>query len=58
MKQVIIGAMAVAGLVALVSLIDLAAGYPFSRQVTMDIMFIVAAVLIGWMGWESLQEQR
>ena len=31
---------------------------PFAGQTMMDIMFVVAAGVIGWMGRESLQEQN
>ena len=55
--------MGVAALVGLVAVFDLIMGLigsssaPFAGQVTMDIMFLIAAGLIGWMGYDSLQEQ-
>lgn len=53
-----------AALVGLLSIFDMVLGFlgraesaPFAGQVAMDIMFLVATGLIGWMGYESLQEQ-
>jgi len=63
MKIAILASMGVAGLVGLVAVFDLIMGLigsssaPFAGQVTMDIMFLIAAGLIGWMGYDSLQEQ-
>lgn len=63
MKIAILASMGVSGLVGLVALFDLVMGLidsgsaPFAGQTTMDIMFLIAAVLIGWMGYDSLQEQ-
>ena len=64
MKAVILVSIGVSALVGVVALLDMVMGLvgqsgmaPFSGQTTMDIMFVVAAGLIGWMGLESLQEQ-
>ena len=65
MKAVILVSIGVSALVGVVALLDLVMGLvgqpsmaPFAGQTTMDIMFVVAAGLIGWMGLESLQEQN
>ncbi len=65
MKVAILASIGVSALVGVVALLDLVMGLvgqpsmaPFAGQTTMDIMFVVAAGLIGWMGLESLQEQN
>ncbi len=59
--RISIGVSALIGLVALLDMVMDLVGQPslapFSGQVTMDIMFVVSAGLIGWMGMESLREQ-
>ncbi len=64
MKTAIRISIGVSALIGLVALLDMVMGLvgqpslaPFSGQVTMDIMFVVSAGLIGWMGMESLREQ-
>ena len=56
-KNVILGSMGVCGLVALASLVDLFTGVPFGGfSVVMDVMFIVGAVVISYLGWETFRE--
>tara|TARA_B100000029_G_scaffold107116_1_gene98010 strand:+ start:2732 stop:2929 length:198 start_codon:yes stop_codon:yes gene_type:complete len=64
MKTAIMASVGVAALIGVVSILDMVMGLvgqpamaPFAGQTTMDIMFVIAAALIGWMGYESLQEQ-
>ena len=57
MKRLLIGAIAVAGGVAVISLSDLILGIPFARfSFLMDILFLISASLIIYIGWESLKE--
>ncbi len=50
--------LAVAGLVGLVFLTDLAIGYPFKRaSMAMDICFALCAVLLAYLSWSTLKEQ-
>lgn len=58
-KRMIIGSMVAAGLVALVSILDLALKIPFSGySMTMDILFLCSAAIIMYLGWDALQELR
>lgn len=51
-------AMGVAGVVALICIVDLAAGFPFGRySVMMDVLYLISAGLIGYMGFETYREQ-
>ncbi|MFP6701008.1 MAG: hypothetical protein VB861_04635 [Planctomycetaceae bacterium] len=65
MKTAIRISIGVSALIGLVALLDMVLGLvgqpglaPFAGQTTMDIMFVVSAGLIGWMGMESLREQN
>lgn len=57
-KKVIIGSMVVAGLVALLAMLDLVMGIPFSGQNTklMDILFIVCAGIVGYLAWDAYRD--
>lgn len=57
-KYMIIGSMAAAGLVAVAALIDMFAGVPFAKQVVMDIMFLLGAGVVIYMGWDAMQESK
>ena len=49
-KNVIIG--------ALLAIVDLVVGFPFQGQMLMDIMFLVGAAMVGYMGWDSYRDLR
>ena len=58
-KNMIIGSWVVAGLVALVAILDLALGIPFNRDmVIMDVLFLIGAGVIFYMGWDAFQDLR
>src|SRR5207248_8267519 len=58
-KKLIFGSMAAAGVVALLSIVDLALKFPFGGYSrTMDILYLLAAAIILYMGWESYRENR
>jgi len=57
-KGLVVGAMGAAGLIFVLSVLDAVAGIPFGKRVVMDIMFIVAALVILVMGFDSYSEQR
>ncbi len=58
-KQMVIGSIAVAGLVALLALADLIVGIPFSGSEhtrLMDILFIVSAAIVIYLGVNSYRD--
>lgn len=56
LKQIVVGSMAVSALVVLAALIDMVAGVPFSNQMMMDIMFVVAGGLVIYMGYDAIKD--
>ncbi len=48
--------MGAAGLVALITILDLALGIPFGRATVFDILFAISAALVLYLGWESYRE--
>ncbi len=59
-KRMVIGSMIAAGVVALMSIADLATGLPFSGTLTktMDIMFILCASILGYLCWSCLKDTK
>lgn len=58
-KNMIFGSMAAAGVVALASILDMALKVPFGGfSLTMDILYLVAAGIVIYLGWESSKENR
>ncbi|WP_437188201.1 hypothetical protein SH668x_001632 [Planctomicrobium sp. SH668] len=58
-KKVVLGSMAVAGVVALASLADLIIKVPFggtSHTMLMDILFIVSSGIVIYLGLNSLKD--
>ena len=59
-KKMVIGSMVAAGIVALMSIADLATGLPFSRTLTktMDIVFIICAGILGYLCWTVMKDAK
>ncbi len=56
MKKMLIGSMAAAGLVAVTAVVDLILGIPYSRNMVFDILFLIAAAIVIYMGYETIKE--
>ena len=58
-KWMCLGSMGISGILLVVFALDLIMKIPFGGlSSTVDIIGIVAAVLITYLGWESFREQR
>lgn len=58
-KVLTIVGMVVAGLVALLFILDLAIGIPFSQaSMLMDVGGLIAAGVLGYLSWDALQDTR
>ncbi|MFM7040349.1 MAG: hypothetical protein ACKO2L_21795 [Planctomycetaceae bacterium] len=57
-QGIVFGSMGVAGLLALLAVADLAAAVPFGGQATFDVLFILAAALVIYMGIDCLKDAK
>ncbi len=57
-RNIVFGSLGVSALMAIAAIIDLALGIPFGGQMTWDIMLILAAGLVVYMGIECLKDIR
>ncbi len=55
-KQLLIGSMAATVLVGVLAILDIVGHGPFSGAMTLDIMFLVSAGLIGYMSFDTYKE--
>jgi hypothetical protein len=56
-KNLIFGSAAVAGIVVLLAITDLALKFPFGGySATTDILFLVGAGIVLYLGWDSFRE--
>jgi hypothetical protein len=58
LKKMLIASMAVSGIVALLAIADIAVGFPFAQSVMMDILFVLSAALVIYMGWDALKDMN
>ena len=57
LKKMVLGSVVVAGLVALAALTDLVTqSFPFSGSTGMDIMFIVSAGVVIYLGYDTYKD--
>jgi uncharacterized membrane protein len=57
-KLLCFGAMGVAGLVAVIFLLDMVAQVLGGQSMILDIMFILGAAFVLWQGFETTRELR
>jgi hypothetical protein len=58
-KALTVMGMVVAGLIALVFVFDLVLAVPFYKaNKTMDVCFIICALILGYLSWSTFKEQR
>jgi hypothetical protein len=50
------GSMGVSGLLLLLFVLDIVLGIPFGKNYVVDGLGIIAAGLLGYLGWESFKE--
>lgn len=55
-QNIVFGSLGIAGLMAVLCIIDIAAGFPFGGQTTFDVLFIIVAGMTGYMGWDTLKK--
>lgn len=55
-KRLLLGSMVASGVVAVTAIVDLIIGIPYSGMMVFDILFLVAAVLVIYMGYDTLKE--
>lgn len=58
-KKMIFASMGAAGLVALLSILDLSVKFPFAGySLTLDILLLIASAIVGYLSWETYRENR
>lgn len=57
-RNIVFGSMGVAGLMGVAAILDLALSAPFGGQMVWDIMLLLAAALVIYMGIDCLKEIR
>ncbi|MBT5018586.1 hypothetical protein N9153_03785 [Planctomicrobium sp.] len=60
-KQAVVASMVVAGLVALMAILDMVMGVPFSgsgNTFMMDIIFIICSAIVGYLAWDAFREMN
>jgi hypothetical protein len=59
MKQMLIGSIVIASIVAGITIFDLILGFPFNKaSMLMDIMFLLSSGLIAFMAWDCFKTMR
>lgn len=56
-KKTIFASMGAAGLVALLSILDLSVKFPFAGySLALDIIYLITSAIIGYLGWDAYRE--
>ncbi len=55
-KTMVYVSMGLTAVVGLLAILDLAIKIPFAGQTVMDIMFLIAVGMVGYMCWDTYQD--
>ncbi len=55
-KRLLFASMAASGFVAVTAIVDLVLGIPYAGKMVFDILFLISAAIIIYMGYEVFKE--
>lgn len=55
-KNMVFGSFGVAGFIALLALLDMIVQVPFAGSTLMDVLFIISAGIVGYLGWDAYKD--
>ena len=55
-KNMVLGSFGVAGFVTILALLDIILSVPFAGSMVMDILFILSAAIVGYLGWVAYKD--
>ena len=55
-KNMVFGSFGIAGFVAILALLDIVLQVPFAGSMVMDILFIISAGIVGYLGWDAYKD--
>ena len=55
-KNLVFGSLGVAGFVTVLAVLDIALQVPFAGSMLMDILFILSAAVVGYLGWDAYKD--
>ena len=55
-KNMVLGSFGVAGFVTLLALLDMILKVPFAGSLTMDVLFIISAGIVSYLGWDAYKD--
>ncbi len=55
-KNLVFASFGVAGFVALLALLDIIMAFPFGDSKIMDILFILSAAIVAYLGWDAYKD--
>lgn len=55
-KNMVFFSFGAAGLVAFLAILDMAIAIPFAKSMTMDILFLLSAAIVGYLAWDAFKD--
>lgn len=55
-KNLVIISLVLTGIVAVAAAVDIAMGIPYNHRIALDVMLLLGAALIGYMGYETFKD--
>ncbi|MBM4077785.1 MAG: hypothetical protein FJ267_19320 [Planctomycetes bacterium] len=55
-KNMVFASFGAAGLVGVLSIIDLITAFPFARSLVMDILFLLSSLIVAYLAWDAYKD--
>ena len=56
LKRLLTGSMVASGIVAVTAIVDMVLGIPYSGKLVFDVLFLITAAIVIYMGYETFKE--
>lgn len=57
-KNMVFASFGAAGLVSVLAILDIATTFPFAGSMTMDILFLISAAIVGYLAWDAFKDMN
>lgn len=55
-KNLVFASFGAVGLVSVLAILDIITTFPFAGSMTMDILFLLSAAIVGYLAWDAYKD--
>jgi hypothetical protein len=55
-KNLVFASWGAAAIVSVLAILDIVTNFPFAGSMTMDVLFLLSAAVVGYLGWDAFKD--